>query len=115
MMYKTVILTIALLAATAAAQTPQTAAREDFERLFKPEKGLACFGDFPKGFVFVGKTDKDYKKIHSLIWLDGKQREHIPVSCDDPEAKQARCYAAGPHRGLNVKNWCCRSTKKNPG
>jgi hypothetical protein len=104
MIHKIVILAIALLLAAAAS--------EDFARLFKPQKGLACFGDFHEGFVFVGKTEADYKKMRSLIWLDGKEREHIPVSKDDPQAKQARCYAVGPHRGLNVKNWCCREKRK---
>jgi hypothetical protein len=44
------------------------------------------------------------------IWLDGFSRGDnvVEMTAAGPRPAAARCIAVGPHRDLNLANWCCR-------
>jgi hypothetical protein len=110
-----IIMMVMLLSSHATAadreETEQEETRlEQIRRLFHSAIGLVCDSAFPVGYVFAGKSAADHERLKSLIWLDGRKRELFPVSPQDAVSRRARCYAVGPHRGLNVKNWCCKKS-----
>lgn len=55
-------------------------------------------------------TGADSKVLEPLLWLAPVEAPSTPVvSAGHPRADRARCIAVGPHRGLNLANWCCRA------
>jgi hypothetical protein len=75
-------------------------------------QGVGCPQTFPFAYRFVGETEQERADLFRDIWRDGKSRGdfEVAVSADEPRAEQARCIAIGPHRDLNLGNWCCRDT-----
>jgi hypothetical protein len=58
----------------------------------------------------VGTTESDARQLFKIIWLDGVSRGDyaVPTNLEAANASNARCFAAGPHRDLNISNWCCK-------
>jgi hypothetical protein len=55
------------------------------------------------------KGDVDSPALRRVIWSDPADAGDVPVvAAQHPNAAKARCIAVGPHRGLNLANWCCR-------
>jgi hypothetical protein len=53
--------------------------------------------------------DASREALDSVIWLTPPNDSDVPVvDPAHPRAHLARCFAAGPHRDLNLRNWCCR-------
>jgi hypothetical protein len=78
-----------------------------FSPLLVPAANPDCPAAFPHGYRFVGRTETDARKLFTLIWLDGKSRgDYVVATAADTPA--ARCFAVGPHRDLNITDWCCR-------
>jgi hypothetical protein len=75
-----------------------------------PATTLRCPAAFPRGYRYVGTAPADTTVLFGLIWLDGMSRGDyvVATSPDAPRASEARCIAIGPHRDLNLLNWCCR-------
>jgi hypothetical protein len=50
-------------------------------------------------------------ELFRAIWLDGSSRGDniVEMTPDGPRAATARCIAVGPHRDLDLANWCCRA------
>jgi hypothetical protein len=78
--------------------------------LLAPADGLSCPPAFPHGYRFVGTTESQARQLFQMVWLDGVSRGDyvVPTSPDARDAAAARCFAVGPHRDLNIANWCCR-------
>lgn len=70
-----------------------------------------CPAPFPSFWTWDARAaDADANALRKHIWLAPGQANAPPVvAADQPRAVQARCIAVGPHRGLNLANWCCRA------
>ena len=80
-----------------------------FEPVFK--QGFhACVGDAAFSFAYTRRVQVDAKdsRLQKAIWRN-TPKNYVPVSPTDPNISDAMCYASGPHRGLNLANWCCRA------
>ncbi|MES1206465.1 MAG: hypothetical protein ABUS79_11050 [Pseudomonadota bacterium] len=77
----------------------------------RPTKAIRCPDAFPRGYRFAGAAGRDTQELFRIIWRDGISRGDniVALAPDDPRAPDARCIAAGPHRDLNLANWCCRA------
>jgi hypothetical protein len=71
------------------------------------ERHASCPTEFPRAFRYLGCSDEDRRELMASIWLEGGG-DVPPTSASDANAAKARCIAAGPHRALNLTNWCCR-------
>lgn len=69
----------------------------------------ACATDPAFLFAYTLRVEADANdaRLQKAIWRD-KPKNQVPVSPNDPNISDAMCYASGPHRGLNLSNWCCR-------
>ena len=76
----------------------------------QPTNTLRCPESFPRGYQFVGTRARDTQELFRTIWLDSLSRGDnvVAMGPDAPRAGEARCIAVGPHRDLNLANWCCR-------
>jgi hypothetical protein len=81
-----------------------------FSPLLKPVSDSRCPPAFPHGYQFVGTTESEARQLFKIIWLDGISRGDyvVPTGPESTNASVARCFAVGPHRDLNISNWCCR-------
>jgi hypothetical protein len=98
-------------AATVASPAPPAPPHDSsLSPLLKPVSGLRCPPDFPHAYQFVGTTESEERQLFRIIWLDGVSRGNnvVATQADAPNASEARCLAVGPHRDLNIANWCCR-------
>lgn len=52
----------------------------------------------------------ELEELYRATWLPSAPAGHpfAIVSPTEAGAKDARCYAAGPHTAFNPGNWCCR-------
>jgi len=75
-----------------------------------------CPTEFPKSFTWdpdaPGADEADLRRV---VWLEPGHESDVPaISADEDSARAARCIARGPHRGLNLRNWCCRADADRP-
>jgi hypothetical protein len=90
-----------------AASAAAALAARPFAPLLVPAANPDCPAAFPHGYRFVGKTETDAQRLFTLVWLDGKSHgDYVVATTADTPA--ARCFAVGPHRDLNIIDWCCR-------
>ena len=77
--------------------------------IMQPASGARCRPPFARGYRFVGSA-ADTATLFRIIWRDGVSRgDYVVVNSDSaPDARVARCIAVGPHRDLNIVDWCCR-------
>jgi len=71
------------------------------------DTSIPCHPPFVRGLRFTGSTPMEHQRLSSAIWLDEQPRRPATTETD-PMAELARCIAVGPHRGMNLRNWCCR-------
>jgi hypothetical protein len=79
--------------------------------LREPRGDARCPPAFPRFFERDSSApDADEAALRGVVWLEpGHESDVPPVTDTGEEASAARCFAAGPHRGLNLSNWCCRA------
>lgn len=76
--------------------------------LFKPASH-DCDEVFPMAYRLTIETDVKDERLRGVVWRTKPEaRTDVPVSPSDADIDKANCYASGPHRGLNLINWCCR-------
>lgn len=78
-----------------------------------PRGDERCTRAFPRFYEWELPPDGEDAGLRRIVWLEpGHEAEAPPVSDSEALARGARCFAAGPHRGLNLRNWCCRSDRE---
>jgi hypothetical protein len=114
-----IALSLVLITSTSSGAPPDSSAGPDaeFARLLKPARnqpGQPCNAVFPDAYLYIGKTTQDQESLMNLIWQGQRKPGATPTSAQDAIDWHARCYASGPHKTLNLDNWCCMKPVADP-